>query len=104
MKRLLIITLDLLIIYGSILLMFFFLGGRNYLEHFQENLNAFYIVSPLIGALYLVLMYAFGLYSSLRKSLQDIVYTVFLISLSLMLGTMALCFFVRGGALAFPVV
>ena len=102
MKRLLIITLDLFIIYGSILLMFFFLGGRNYLEHFQENLNAFYIVSPLIGALYLVLMYAFGLYSSLRKSLQDIVYTVFLISLSLMLGTMALCFFVRGGALAFP--
>ena len=100
MKRAGTILVDLLIIYASIYLSFNILG--NSLMAYKENLEAFYIVSPLIGVLYLVLMYAFGLYSSLRKPLQDIVYTVFLISLSLMLGTMAICFFVRGAALAFP--
>ena len=95
MKRAGTILVDLLIIYGSIYLSFNILG--NSLMAYKENLEAFYIVSPLIGLMYLVLMYAFGLYNSVRKPFQDIVYTVFLISLSLMLGTMAICFFVRGG-------
>ena len=100
MKRLLIILIDFLIVYGAIFFSYHILGDG--LFDYQQNIEAFYIVSPLIGVLYLILMYAFGLYNSVRKPLQDIVYTVFLISLFLMLGTMAICFFVRGGALAFP--
>ena len=100
MKRLLIILIDLLIVYGAIFLSYRILGEG--LFDYQQNLQAFYIVSPLIGLMYLVLMYVFGLYNSVRKPVQDVVYTVFLISVTLMLGTMAVCFFVREGALAFP--
>jgi len=102
MKQLLTITTDLLIIYSCIMLSFFFLGEQNYLTHFEENLNAFYVISPMVGILYLIFMYAFGLYSSFRRSWGDVIYTVFLISVSLTISIMASCFFIRNGAFAFP--
>jgi hypothetical protein len=77
MKRLLIILIDLLIVYGAIFLSYRILGEG--LFDYQQNLQAFYIVSPLIGLMYLVLMYVFGLYNSVRKPVQDVVYTVFLV-------------------------
>jgi exopolysaccharide biosynthesis polyprenyl glycosylphosphotransferase len=100
MKKLLIILADLLIVYGSIFLSYN-IWGENLLLY-EVNINAFYIVAPIIGILYLTLMYAFGLYNSSRRKIGDMLYTVFLISVSLMFGIMATCFFVREGAMAFP--
>ncbi len=102
MKKISVILVDLIIIYSSILLLFFLLEEGHYLKHFERNINAFYIIAPVIGVLYLILMYAFGLYNSSRRSQGDLVYTVSLISLSLMMGIMATCFFVREEAMTFP--
>jgi exopolysaccharide biosynthesis polyprenyl glycosylphosphotransferase len=102
MKRILNITTDLLIIYGSIILAFYVLEQINMLENFYENFKAFEIITPFIGGLYLILMYAFGLYNLTRKSLTEVIYTVFLISVCLMIGIMGICFFVRETAFAFP--
>jgi exopolysaccharide biosynthesis polyprenyl glycosylphosphotransferase len=72
------------------------------LEDFQRNFEAFVIIAPFIGVFYLVLMYAFGLYNITRKKLTELIYTVFLISLCLMICIMGICFFVRNIAFAFP--
>ena len=102
MRRILFILLDIAIIYGSILFIFYLLGKHDILENFQRNFEAFKIVYPFIGILYLILMYAFGLYNISRKVFSDVVYTVFLISVCLMVGIMGICFFVRDVAWAFP--
>lgn len=100
MKRLSFILVDLLIIFGSIHLSFNILW--NFLDQFEHNINAFYAIVPVIGVFYLVLMYAFGLYNSTRKSIGDVIYTVFLVSTFLTIGIMAACFLFRDVALAFP--
>ncbi len=102
MKRILIIITDLLIIYGSIFLSYKILGENNQIEDYEKNIQAFYIIAPLIGILYLILMYSYGLYNFDRRKVGDMIYTVFLTSISLMMGIMSVCFFVRGGAWAFP--
>ena len=102
MKRISFILIDMAIIYGSILFAFYFLRSNEMLEDFQKNFDAFRIVYPFIGIMYLVLMYVYGLYNISRKTVTDVIYTVFLISVSLMIGIMGICFFVRDVALAFP--
>ena len=102
MKRLLFIIIDIALIYGSIIFAFYLLGIYEMLDDFERNFEAFKIVYPFIGILYLILMYAFGLYTISQKSFPDIIYTVFLISISLMVGIMGICFFIRDVALAFP--
>jgi len=102
MRRIFFILLDIAIIYGSILLTFYMLGKTGMLENYQRNFEAFQIIYPFIGIMYLILMYSFGLYNINRKTLSDVTYTVFLISISLMIGIMGICFFVRDLALAFP--
>ena len=102
MKRILFVIVDIALIYGSIIFAFYLLGRNEMLEDFEKNFEAFKIIYPFIGVLYLVLMYAFGLYISSQKSFSDLIYTVFLISISLMVGIMGICFFVRDIALAFP--
>jgi len=102
MRRILFILFDIAIIYGSILFSFYLLGQNEMLEDFQKNFEAFKIVYPFIGILYLVLMYTYGLYNISRKTFQDVIYTVFLISTSLVIGIMGICFFMRDLALAFP--
>jgi exopolysaccharide biosynthesis polyprenyl glycosylphosphotransferase len=102
MKRVLFILLDIAIIYGSILFTFFLLRNGEILADFQRNFAAFLNVYPFIGIMYLILMYVYGLYNISRKTFSDVVYSVFLISISLMIGIMGLCFFVRDIALAFP--
>ena len=102
MRRILFILIDIAIIYGSILFTFYFLWKIGKLDDFQRNFEAFKIIYPFIGIFYLVLMYAFGLYNIFRKTFSDVVYTVFLISVSLMVGIMGICFFVRDVAWAFP--
>lgn len=102
MKRILYLIVDLIIIYGSIFLAFYILQHVNMLEDFQRNFEAFIIITPFIGIFYLILMYAFGLYNTTRKELGELIYIIFLISVSLMIGIMGICFFVRDIALAFP--
>jgi len=72
------------------------------LSDYQKNFEAFLIIAPFIGILYLILMYTFGLYNISRKIFSDVIYTVFLISICLMVSIMGICFFVRDIALAFP--
>jgi exopolysaccharide biosynthesis polyprenyl glycosylphosphotransferase len=95
-------VLDVAIIYGSILFTFYILGRSGMLDDFQRNFEAFQMIYPFIGVLYLILMYAFELHNISRKTLSDVIYTVFLISISIMIGIMGICFFVRDVALAFP--
>ena len=102
MKRVLFIIIDIIFIYGSILFAYYLLGINERLEDFEKNFEAFQIVYPFIGILYLVLMYVFELYNISRKTLPDVIYTVFLISISMMIGIMGICFFVRDVAMAFP--
>lgn len=102
MRRILFILLDIAIVFGSILLTFYILGKYEMLNDFNKNFEAFIIVYPLIGLLYLILMYSFGLYNISRKILSDVIYTVFLFSICLMVGIMGICFFIRDAALAFP--
>ena len=102
MKRILFILIDIAIIYGSILFAYYLLGTNEMLDDFQKNFEAFKIVYPFIGILYLILMYAYGLYNIYRKTFSDVIYTTFLIAVSLVIGIMGICFFVRDIALAFP--
>jgi len=102
MRRIVLILIDIAIIYGSILFTFYVLDKSKMLEDYQKNFEAFQIIYPFIGILYLIFMYAFGLYNLYKKTLSDVVYTVFLISIALVVGIMGICFFVRDIALAFP--
>jgi exopolysaccharide biosynthesis polyprenyl glycosylphosphotransferase len=102
MKRILFIIIDLLIIYGSIIMSFFLLAEIDMLEDFQRNFEAFIVITPFIGFFYIVLMYAFELYNLSYREVGELIYTVFLTSISLMIGIMGVCFFVRDVALAFP--
>jgi exopolysaccharide biosynthesis polyprenyl glycosylphosphotransferase len=72
------------------------------LDDFEKNFEAFKLITPFIGLFYLVLMYIFGLYNIIRKTINELVYAVFLISVLLMIGIMGISFFIREAALAFP--
>jgi len=102
MKRLLYIILDLLIVYGSFLFSYLLLSQLERLDDFHQNFEAFKVVMPFIGIFYVVLMYIFGLYNITRENINELIYTVFLISVLLTISVMGIGFFVRGAALAFP--
>ena len=102
MKKISIILVDLILIFGSVFLSYHVLNAEELIQDYERNIQAFYLISPAIILLYLIFMYSYGLYNASRRKLGDLVYTVFLISISLMIGIMAVCFFVREGALAFP--
>jgi exopolysaccharide biosynthesis polyprenyl glycosylphosphotransferase len=103
MKRILYLIVDLLIIYGSIVFIFYLFEHLTYfLEDFRRNFDAFVEIIPFIGAIYLILMYVFGIYSSLYKSVTELVYTVFLTSVALIVCIMGICFLIRDVAFAFP--
>jgi len=102
MKRIFYIILDLVIVYGSILLSYFLLFQLDLLADLRKNFTAFEILTPFIGIYYVVLMYIFGLYNITRKSINELIYSVFLISVLLTVGIMGIAFFIRDAALAFP--
>ncbi|GHT14643.1 sugar transferase [Bacteroidia bacterium] len=102
MKKILPVLADLLIIYGSIILVFYLFEYNHLLENFEENFQAFEIVYPFIGVFCLILLYAFGLYDIIHKDIPELIYLVFLVSISLMFGIMGFCFLVKDVALAFP--
>jgi len=101
-KHLFYIIIDLLIIYGSIFLSYLLLSQLDLLEDLQRNFEAFVIIMPFIGIIYILLMYVFGLYNINHQNINEVIYTVFLISVLLTLSTMGIGFFIRGGAMAFP--
>jgi exopolysaccharide biosynthesis polyprenyl glycosylphosphotransferase len=68
----------------------------------RGNFKAFEVTMPFIGIFYLVLWYIFGLHNIARKNINEIIYTVFLISVLLMIGIMGISFFIRDEAWAFP--
>jgi exopolysaccharide biosynthesis polyprenyl glycosylphosphotransferase len=100
MKRVLILLVDLIIIYISFFISYKLLGET--LKDYWLNIWAFYILIPFIGFLYVILMYSFGLHNSIRRPVGDVLYTVLLISISLTIGIMALCFGIRAVTLSLP--
>jgi exopolysaccharide biosynthesis polyprenyl glycosylphosphotransferase len=102
MRKILPVLADFIIIYGSIILIFYLFEYNHLLENFEENFLAFEIVYPFIGIFYLILLYAFGLYDIIHKDLPELIYLIFLVSISLMIGIMGFCFLVKDAALAFP--
>lgn len=102
MRSLLIILIDLCIILFSIRISFLLLGASGHLVEYHYNLQAFQIISPFICVFYLFYTYVFGLYNHTRQSVGQLIYTVFLICLTLMASIMAICFFVSYEALSFP--
>ena len=102
MKRLLSILVDVAVVYGSILFAFYILEKNDMLDDFRRNFNAFQSVYPFIGVLFLILLYVYRLYDISRKTLTDVIYTVLLVSVSMSIGIMGICFFIRDVALAFP--
>lgn len=101
MRRILIIAADLIIVYASFLLTFILL--KDYLQDtYAQNFQAFLILSPFIGLTYIGFTYIFGLYNSSRKKRSEVIYTVCLISISLTVTTMAMCYFIQNGTLTFP--
>ncbi len=102
MRRILNVATDLIIIYSSFLLAYYLLYKNGMLLEPRYNFGAFVVISPLIVFLYLVLMYTFGLYNIIRQKYSELIYTVLLISVSLMVSVMAVCFFVRNAASSLP--
>jgi exopolysaccharide biosynthesis polyprenyl glycosylphosphotransferase len=92
----------LALIFASIQAAFVILDYFNLLADYERNTDAFQIIAPYILAIYIVLMYGYGLYNIARKELSDIVYSVFLLSISLIISIMGVCFLIRDVALAFP--
>ena len=102
MKSLIVILIDLCIVLGSIWFSFNLLGTSGRLIDYSYNLQAFETVLPLIVVFYLFYIYVFGLYNDTRNRLPQVIYTVFLISIALMMSIMATCFLVSYQALSFP--
>jgi len=100
MKRIGIIIIDLVIIYTSILISYRLLGDQ--LTNYDDNIRAFYLLTPFIGVLYLILMYSFRLYDAVRRPISDLLTSIFLIAIFMTGGIMAICFFLRESVLSFP--
>lgn len=101
MKRFIIILVDLILVFGAILLSFIILK-QDYLANFKDNITAFYIISPFIIPLYLGISYVFGMMSLQRKNIIEILYTVFIVSVALTISITALIFFMRDSAESYP--
>ena len=101
MRWIAVLLADLAIVYGSILLSFFLLKD-DFLLDYSSNIGAFYYISPVIAVLYLVIAYVFGMIALQRKSINEIAYTVFIVSTALTISIMAAVFFIREDATSYP--
>lgn len=101
MKKLIVLLVDFIVIFAAIILSFFILKN-GVLLNYETNIGAFYYVSPWIMIMYVVLAYVFGMYNLRRQSVNDIVYTVFIVSVALTICIMAVCFFIRESATSYP--
>jgi exopolysaccharide biosynthesis polyprenyl glycosylphosphotransferase len=102
MRKLLYIIIDVALIFTGIQLAFLLLENLNVLYEYEKNFAAFLGILPYILGMYIFLIYAYGLYNISRKSLSEVVYSVFLLSISLLVLEMGICFLIRDIAMAFP--
>ncbi|MDR1561808.1 MAG: sugar transferase [Dysgonamonadaceae bacterium] len=102
MRRLLYIIIDFALIYTGIQLAFLLLEHLNVLSEYEKNFSAFSSILPYVLGMYIILMYAYGLYNISRKDLSEVIYSVFLLSISLLVWEMGICFLIRDIAMAFP--
>lgn len=101
MKKLAVLLVDYLVIFGAIILSFMVLKNGVLLDY-SQNIGAFYYVSPAIVVMYIVLAYVFGMYNLRRQSVGEVIYTVFIVSVALTICIMAACFFIRESATSYP--
>ncbi len=101
MKKLAVLLVDYLVIFGAIILSFMVLRNGVLLDY-SDNIGAFYYVSPAIVIMYIVLAYVFGMYNLRRQSVGEVIYTVFIVSVALTICIMAACFFIRESATSYP--
>lgn len=88
-----IILIDLVIIYASIFITYYFF--KNSLDAFHNNFYAFVSVSPYIGISYLILNQIFELDKPKDFTFLGVAYSVTLTIICLFLVTMAFSFFTR---------
>jgi len=88
-----IILVDLIIIYFSIFLAYYFF--RDNLEAYEDNFYAFISISPYIGLCYLILNQIFELDKPRDFTVFGVAYSVTLVIICLFLITMALSFLTR---------
>ncbi|MDR1782942.1 MAG: hypothetical protein LBR13_01590, partial [Dysgonamonadaceae bacterium] len=102
MKRFIYFLIDLLVIYGSIFCVFYFLGLHGFLRDYNRNFDAFKYVMPILALIYFIFQYVYDVNNTIRKNLGEVIYSVFLVSISLIISTMGICFLFREVSLAFP--
>ncbi|MDR0686701.1 MAG: sugar transferase [Dysgonamonadaceae bacterium] len=102
MRKLLYITIDAALLFTGIQSAFILLENLNVLYEYEKNFAAFLDILPYILGTYIFLTYAYGLYNIARKNLSDVIYSVFLLSVSLLVLEMGICFLIRDVAMAFP--
>lgn len=88
-----VILVDLLIIYLSILLAYFLFG--NNLESYSDNFYAFIYISPYIGICYLILNHIFELDRPRDFTFLGVGYSISLAIICLFFATMAISFLAR---------
>lgn len=91
--KILIPLIDLVIIYGAIILTFDFF--KDSLDSFSENWFAFIAISPYIGISYLIISHIFELDKPKDFTFFGVGYTVMLAVITLLLVTMAISFLTR---------
>lgn len=92
-SRIVILLIDLLFIYASIILSYFLF--KDDLNNFTANYYAFWSISPYIGVVYLLLSHAFELDKPKDFTFLGVSYRVFLTILILLFSTMAISFLAR---------
>lgn len=102
MRRVLVLIIDIVIIFFSILFSFQLLNRLEVIFEYERNIDAFSSIAPYIIPIYFAIAYVFGMASLQRKNVLEIIYTVFLVSIIFTLALTSSLFLVRDEALAFP--
>ncbi len=100
MKRFFIIIFDIIIIYICLVLSLALLDKSSL---YSANSGIFLAVCLIEFVLFVGFSYVFGLYNNRRMRVPEIVYTIFLTSISTTIGTMAVCFMIEHGMESFSV-
>ncbi|GHS91029.1 sugar transferase [Bacteroidia bacterium] len=102
MKRFLIVTFDIVIIYICTMLAFLLLKG-NLEEIYNFDSPVLFTICAIEAFFFIVFSYIFGLYNNRRMRLPEVIYTVILISVFMTVGTMAACYVIQNGTEIFPI-
>lgn len=101
LRKIIVFIIDCLIVFGAIILSFILLKNGTLLNY-NNNIGAFYYLSPVIVLAFLANSYVFGMFNLQRQSVSETIYTVFITSVGLTICIMAAAFFVRESATSYP--